>query len=147
MSQTQEMDKDLSKDIEESKPTSQDTQDVPSWSEIFSQTSDIGIKKSIIGYSIGSGSIFLASMFLLPFTIGFSASLFLISFLTGFVGKADIVGSGATGFVGGGLTSIITAGLAALTLSPIFTGAFIGLIAGIVGVLAGGFVRRKLKDS
>ena len=83
-------------------------------------------------------------MFLLRVTIGFTVSLFLVTFLAGLVGKSDLVGAGATGLIGGGVASVITAGLAALTIMPVLTGAATGLIAGVVGVLLGGFLRNKI---
>lgn len=143
MSQTEEIDRSVTKDTEDVQ-TTEETDEVPSWSEIFGRSSDIGLKKSVGAYSAVAGALFLGSMFLLPVTIGFTISLFLVTFLTGLVGKSDLVGAGATGLIGGGVTSVITAGLAALTIMPVLTGAATGMIAGVVGVLLGGFIRDKI---
>ena len=83
-------------------------------------------------------------MFILPVTSGFTGSQYVGAFLTGLVGKSELVGAGATGLIGGGVASVITAGLAALTIMPVLTGAATGLIAGVVGVLLGGFLRNKI---
>lgn len=144
MSQTKEIDRSVTEDAEEVE--TEDSDEVPSWSEIFGRSSEVGVKKSVAGYSTVAGALFLGSMFLLPVTVGFTVSLFLVTFLTGLIGKSDLVGAGATGLIGGGVTSVITAGLAALTIMPILTGALTGLVAGVVGVLLGGVVRDKIRN-
>lgn len=144
MSQTEEIDRSVTEDTENVQ--AEESDEIPSWSEIFGRSSGIGLKKSVAGYSTVAGALFLGSMFLLPVTVGFTISLFLVTLLTGLIGKSDVVGAGATGVIGGGIASVVTSGLAALTIMPIVTGALAGLVAGVVGVLLGGAIRNKISS-
>lgn len=116
----------------------------PSWSELVGRSSSVGIKKSVAGYLVASAAVFLGLMMFAPISVGFTASLVLFTVLSGIVGKADSVGAGIAGAIGGSISSIISAGFGALALTPVITGGGVGLVAGVMGVLIGGLIRKKI---
>lgn len=149
MSKTTELEKDVQTEEKETTKSSVgqgEQEEIPSWSELFSRSEKPSVKKSALGYLGLSAALFAGSMFLLPFTVGFSVSILLVSLLSGLIGKHDAIGAGVAGAVGGGASSIFTAGLAAITLTPIVGGVFTGLLAGAFGVLAGRWVNNKVRS-
>lgn len=150
MSRTTEVEKEIEDEVTETEsqePMNQSADDVPSWSELFSRSDDkVGLKKSVGGYLTLSSALFLGSMFLLPYSIGFTVSMFLVALFTGLVGKHDLLGASVTGAVGGGAAATLTAGLSIITLTPLFTGVIGGLLAGALGVLGGSWLNSKIRS-
>lgn len=149
MSKTTELEKDVRTEEKETSEISTDQgekTEIPSWSELLSRSEKPSVKKSSLGYLGLSAALFTGSMFLLPFTVGFSVSILLVSLLSGLIGKHDAIGAGVAGAVGGGASSVLTAGLAAITLTPVVGGVFTGLLAGTLGVFAGRWVKNKVRS-
>jgi len=123
------------------------TEAVPSWSEIGQKVGANGAKKATIAYLLGGAAIFAGSMFTLPFTIGFPFAILVLGLFSGLIGKSNLMGVGVAGILGGAGGALFTGGLTALfTFIPILAGAFGGMIAGIVGVVVGSYIVKKIKS-
>lgn len=120
---------------------------VPSWSEIGQKVGAGGAKKATIAYLLGGAAIFAGSIFALPFTIGFPFAILVLGLFSGLIGRGNLMGVGVAGLLGGAAGSLFTGGLTALfTFVPILAGAFGGMIAGILGVVVGSYIIKKIKS-
>lgn len=125
---------------------SEGSDEIPSWSELAESMGADGAKKATIGYLIGGATIFAASVFTLPFTIGFPFAILTLGFLSGLIGKSNYLGSGIAGLIGGVAGAVFTGGLTAIfTIAPVIGGGVAGLIAGMFGVFIGGYIKNKIR--
>lgn len=148
MTETTELQRELDTDAEEQtndSTTDTENEEIPSWSELLSRSDKPSVKKSSIGYLAISASIFAGTMFFAPVTVGFSVSILIVTLISGLIGKQDALGAGVAGVIGGAASSLFTSGIAAITLTPIVAGAVTGLLAAVLGALAGRWINNKIR--
>lgn len=135
----------VTKDIETSTDIS-GTDEVPEWSDLAEELNVSGAKKSTLLYLIGGASVMASSSFFLPLTIGFPFAILVLGFISGLFNKGNIAGAGVAGLIGGLGSTAITGGLTAiLTVVPLLLGGFVSLVAGVLGVVLGGYIYNKIR--